>query len=295
MQSRFPIRYALASAALIHIVALSAVSSTRAETLAELAQHTHYHGIAFARSGSAELLLASHHGVFALDKDGTATRVSPVQDFMGFSPDPAQAMSYYASGHPAAGGNSGFLHSADGGATWKQLSPGADGPVDFHQMDVSPADPKAIYGSYGQIQISRDGGSTWAVAGNPPVDLIAIAASSLKTHRVYAATQNGLHVSDDAGASWRLLAFENEVVSTVKTAPGNVLYAFVLGRGLVKAMEDNPKEWTSLSNDLGDAIPLHLASDEKDSKHLALTTQKNDVLESHDGGKTWRPFGSTAE
>jgi hypothetical protein len=60
-------------------------------------------------------------------------------------------------------------------------------------------------------------------------------------------------------------------------------------------MEDNPKEWTSLSNDFGDAIPLHLAVDEKDGTHLALTTQKNDVLESHDGGKTWRPFGSTME
>jgi photosystem II stability/assembly factor-like uncharacterized protein len=267
----------------------------RAETLAELAQHTHYHGIAFARSGTAVLLLASHHGLFALDKDGKATRVSPVQDFMGFSPDPAQALGYYASGHPAGGGNSGFLRSADGGATWKQLSPGADGPVDFHQMDVSPVDPRTIYGSYGQVQVSRDGGSTWAVAGNPPADLIALAASSQKIERIYAATRNGFHVSEDGGASWNVLGFEGEVVSTVKTGPGKALYAFVLGQGLMRAAEDNMGEWQSLANDFGEAIPLHLAIDGKNDQHLALTTQKNDVLESLDGGRSWRPFGKSVE
>lgn len=287
----FKLPLALAAFALANIAAPSA----RAETLAELAQHTHYHGIAFARSGTAVLLLASHHGLFALAKDGTATRVSPVQDFMGFSPDPSNPISYYASGHPAGGGNSGFLHSVDGGTTWKQLSPGVDGPVDFHQMDVSPVDPKTIYGSYGQIQVSHDGGSTWVIAGNPPADLIALAASSQKTERIYAATKSGLYVSEDSGASWNALAFEGEIVSTVKTGPGKAFYAFVLGKGLMKATEGNTGEWQSLSNDFGEAIPLHLAIDGKDDLHLALTTHTNDVLESKDGGKSWRPFGKNAD
>lgn len=280
------------AALLAATIATSGVPSLRAETLAELAQQTHYHGIAFSRSGTAVLLLASHHGLYALDKDGTATLVSPVQDFMGFSPDPADAIGYYASGHPAGGGNSGFLRSIDGGATWKQLSPGAGGPVDFHQMDVSQADSKTIYGHYyNQIQISRDGGSTWTTAGERPPGLIAIAASSLEANRLYAATQDGLHVSEDAGASWQPLSFAGEVVSTVKTGPGKVLYAFVLGRGLMKTDEDGQDKWAALSNGFGDAIPLHLAVDAKDGAHLALTTQNNDVLESRDGGATWRPFG----
>lgn len=293
MQFKPSIRYTIAVFA--SIATISTIEAANAETLAELATHTHYHGIAFARSGTAVLLLASHHGVFALDGSGTATRVSPVQDFMGFSPDPAGELSYYASGHPAGGGNSGFLHSADGGATWKQLSPGVNGPVDFHQMDVSPVDPKTIYGSYGQIQTSRDGGSTWAIAGHPPADLIAIAASSLAAERIYAATQGGLHVSKDGGGSWTVLDFPGEVVSMVKSGPGKALYAFVLGRGLMKTVEDSQGKWTSLSNDFGEAIPLHLAIDGKDAEHLALTTQANGVLESRDGGRTWRPFGSATE
>ena len=273
------------------LFALAALSPVSAETLNELAGRTHYHGIAFARSGSAILLLASHHGLFAVDKNGDATQVSPVHDYMGFSPNPADPLSYYASGHPSEGGNSGFLKSADGGATWKQISPGVDGPVDFHQMDVSLADPQTIYGSYGRLQVSHDGGQTWAVTGAPPEKLVAIAASGTRAEQLYAATQNGLHVSMDAGATWQLLGFDGKVVSAVKTGPDNVLLAFVLGQGLMKAQEDKPEEWTVLSNGFGDAIPLHIAIDPLDGNHLALTTQNNDVLESRDGGSTWAPFG----
>ena len=273
------------------LFALAAITPASAETLKELASKTHYHGIAFARAGSAVLLLASHHGLFAVDKNGDATQVSPMQDYMGFSPNPADPLSYYASGHPAGGGNSGFLKSTDGGASWKQISTGVDGPVDFHQMDVSPTDPQTIYGSYGNLQVSHDGGQTWAVTGAPPEKLVAIAASGIKAEQLYAATQNGLHVSMDAGATWQLLEFDGKVVSAVKAGPNGTLLAFVLGQGLMKAQEDRPKEWTVLSNGFGDAIPLHIAIDPADGNHLALTTQNNDVLESRDGGSTWAPFG----
>jgi photosystem II stability/assembly factor-like uncharacterized protein len=284
-------RHSLATAIMAAFSALGTIAAS-AETLAELPQHTHYHGIAFNRSGTSVLLLATHHGLFAVDKDGTATLVSPVQDFMGFSPDPSNPLSYYASGHPAAGGNSGFLRSGDGGATWTQLSKGMDGPVDFHQMDVSPVDPKVIYGSYGKIQVSQDGGSTWAIAGDPPPDLIALAASSLDAKRLFAATEKGLNVSEDAGATWRVAAFEGEVVSMVESEAGGVIYAYVLGRGLVKADEKNLDQWTEVSNSFGESVPLHFAVDHQDRQHLALTTHKSEILESKDGGTTWHLFGT---
>jgi photosystem II stability/assembly factor-like uncharacterized protein len=278
--------------ALVATLSCLAMTATKAETLAELPQHTHYHGIAFNRSGTSVLLLATHHGVFAVDKDGTATRVSPVQDFMGFSADPADPLSYYASGHPATGGNSGFLRSGDGGASWTQLSEGVDGPVDFHQMDVSPVDPKIIYGNYGRLQVSRDSGTTWTIAGEPPPALIAIAASSLVAERLYGATEKGLYVSDDAGATWRAAAFEGDVVSMVETGSNGAIYAYVLGRGLVKADEKSLDQWAVLSNAFGESVPLHFAVDHKDNQHLALTTHKSEVLESRDGGATWHRFGS---
>jgi hypothetical protein len=122
--------------------------------LSQLRQQTHFHGLAVDPTDRSRLYLATHHGFFLLGADGMATRVSQVQDFMGFTPHPGDSRILYASGHPAAGGNLGFIASTDGGATWTQLSPGANGPVDFHQMDVSPADPNVIYGAYGNIQVS---------------------------------------------------------------------------------------------------------------------------------------------
>jgi photosystem II stability/assembly factor-like uncharacterized protein len=276
------------------LFAILFVIPASAETLAELGRKTHYHGIAFARSGAAALMIATHHGLYAVDKDGSVTRVSPVQDFMGFSPDPANELGYFASGHPATGGNSGFLRSVDGGANWTQLSPGVDGPVDFHQMDVSGADPKVIYGSFGQIQVSRDGGATWEIAGDAPERLIAFAASSLKPERLYAATENGVLISEDGARSWVPLAFAGEVASTIQTGSDKALYAFVVGRGLMKASEDKSDSWSVLTNDFGEAIPLHLAADTKDGQQLALTMQNNEVRESRDGGKSWRLFGQTS-
>ncbi len=79
---------------------------------------------------------------------------------MGFTPHPADESVLYASGHPAGGGNLGFIVSRDGGRGWSSLSPGVGGPVDFHQMDVSKADPSVIYGAHGGLQASRDGGRT---------------------------------------------------------------------------------------------------------------------------------------
>ncbi|MGH6906818.1 MAG: WD40/YVTN/BNR-like repeat-containing protein [Aestuariivirga sp.] len=261
-----------------------------AETIKELAQHTHFHGIAFARSGTAKLLLATHHGLFAVDAEGSATQVSAIQDYMGFSPDPSNPLIYYSSGHPAGGGNSGFLKSADGGATWTQVSAGAGGPVDFHQMDVSPADPATIYGIYGNVQVSHDGGANWSVAGPAPGQVIAIAASVRDADSLYAATKAGLEMSNDGGKSWSGLAFNGEVVSTVETGADGALYAFVIGRGLMLGKDGETGGWPPLSNGFGEAIPLHMAVDPADGKHLALTTQNNEVLESHDGGKSWVAF-----
>ncbi len=273
------------------VFAAAMIGTASAAPLADLASQTHYHGIAFARAGSAELLLATHHGIFAVDSSGEATQISPTHDYMGFAPDPADPLGYYASGHPAAGGNSGFLVSGDGGTSWTQVSEGADGPVDFHQMDVSPADPMTIYGSYGALQISRDAGKIWSVTGSSPQDLIALAASGTAADQVYAATENGLWLSADAGARFSLLAFDGEVVSLVETAADGAVYAFVLGQGLLRA--DAPTtDFTLLSDGFDAAIPLHMAIDPGDASHLAVTTQSNDVLESRDGGSTWQPFGA---
>jgi hypothetical protein len=121
-----------------------------ATTVYELAQVTHFHGLAVAPAETSRLYLATHDGLFIVESDGTANPLSDRRDDLtGFTPHPTKASILYASGHPAGGGNLGFIASEDGGRSWSQLAEGAGGPVDFHQMDVSSAAPETIYGAYG--------------------------------------------------------------------------------------------------------------------------------------------------
>lgn len=261
--------------------------------LTELLRSTHIHGLAVDRAKSGRLLIATHHGLHALHLD-TET-VEPVSerrdDFMGFTPHPTDESKLYASGHPARGGNLGFVASTDGGRNWTMLSPGVGGPVDFHQMDVSKADPNVIYGVHSGLQISRDGGRNWSRVGPAPDGLMDLAASSKDVAKVYAATQEGLLVSADGGRAWRPAHLLRRPASMVEVATDGSVYAFLLGSGLLRT-EEPSLNWQTLSNDFGDRYLLHFAVDPMNPARQFASTQNNELLTSDDGGRTWRPLGA---
>jgi photosystem II stability/assembly factor-like uncharacterized protein len=285
--NRNSLRLSLVAGALLAAGALPASAQTF--SVSELQSQTHVHGLAVDRQDPNYLLIATHHGLFRAGPDGKAERVSVVQDFMGFTAHPSDPATLYASGHPAEGGNLGLIASTDRGRTWEQISPGVDGPVDFHQLTVSPADPETIYGAYGALQVSHDAGKNWTAVGALPDKLIDLAASAKDASTLYAATESGLLVSRDDGATWESL-LEGPPVSMVEVAPDGTLYAFVLGRGIVSSAED-PLNWRTVSSEWGDQFLLHLAIDPGDPDRLFGATQHGLILASTDGGKAWTTFG----
>ena len=258
-------------------------------SVSELKDHTHIHGLAVDRLDPNCLLIATHHGLFRTAQNGKVELISVVQDFMGFTPDPSDPATLFASGHPSGGGNLGFIASTDNGATWTQISPGVNGPVDFHQMTVSAADPKVIYGAYGRLQTSRDAGKTWAAIGPLPEKLIDLAASAKDVDTIYAATEGGLLVSPDGGRDWKP-AIEDAPVSLVEMA-GGTLYAFVVGRGLVRSAEGQ-LDFIAVGGDWSNQILLHLAVDPKNPYRVYVASHHGDVLVTNDGGATWKQMGS---
>lgn len=230
--------------ALVGAVALAAAGivasrtfSIGEETVAALAAETHFHGLSVDSSEPTRLYLTTHHGFYVVSADGKARRLSETRDdFMGFTPHPTDAAILYASGHPAAGGKLGFIMSSDGGHSWRKVSDGAGGPVDFHQMDVSKANPTVIYGVHGGIQKSTDGGKSWTLVGAAPKGLIDLAAGSMPD-RLYAATQQGLLRSTDSGRRWKPAYTSRQPVTMVHATSGGELYAFVVGTGLIHAGE----------------------------------------------------------
>lgn len=293
MKKTFSRKFLLGGAGAALVLAASFAIRSQAETVpvADLSQQTHVHGLAVDGRDPSHLLIATHHGLFRAGPDGKAERISEVQDFMGFNPHPSDPDILYASGHPANGGNLGFIASTDQGKTWEQVSPGLNGPVDFHQMTVSPADPKTIYGAYGDIQLSRDAGETWTVVAASPHRLIDLAASAKDADRLYAATEAGLLISTDAGKTWKP-ALPGDPVSLVEVTPDGMLYAFVVGRGLVRSAED-PLEFETLSSSFGDGYLLHLAADPANPDRLFAATGEGKVLSSADGGESWSSFGGS--
>ncbi len=260
--------------------------------LAELRASTHIHGIAVDPKDTQRIYLATHHGFFVVTPDGIARRVSQNQnDYMGFTPHPTDPSALYASGHPAGGGNLGFIVSSDGGKTWQQISKGVKGPVDFHQMDVSKADAKTIYGVFGGLQVSKNSGRTWQLTAKMPESLIDLAASATDVNRLYAATKHGLLASDDAGATWQSAYVPGSPATMVTTAAAGVVYAFVVGNGLIRGTEPNLR-WKTLSRDFGDRYVLHLAIDPTNDDKLYAVTNKAEVLTSKDGGRTWAVLGA---
>ncbi len=277
------------AAATMMMIAYPAGAQTLA--LADLRAKTHIHGIAVDPKDGSRLYLATHHGFFAVSADGQATRVSrDSNDYMGFTPHPTDPSVLFASGHPAGGGNLGFIVSDDGGQSWRQLSTGVRGPVDFHQMDISKADANVVYGAFGGLQVSRDGGKSWKLIGPLPDGLIDLAASAVATDRVYAATRGGLLYSKDAGTTWQPAHFRISAATMVQTGHKGEVYAFIVGQGLLRTQEPDLR-WESVNKSFGDRYLLHLAVDPGDSRRLYVVTNDKLVLVSEDDGITWTELG----
>ncbi len=266
-------------------------------TVSALAERTHFHGIAVDAKDSSRIYLATHHGLFVVGQDGKATRISETgDDFMGFTAHPTDPLVLYASGHPESGGNLGFIVSTNGGRSWKRLSGGVGGPVDFHQMDVSKADPNVIYGVYGDLQRSADGGKTWSKVGPAPEGVIGLAASSKDANTLFAATQKGLFKSTDAGRRWQIAHIVSRPATMVHVTRKGDAYAFMVGAGLLRA-NDESSQWQIVSDKLGSDIILHFAADSDDSQRLYAVTHDTksrvqSVVTSRDGGVTWAKLGT---
>lgn len=287
--------------AIIVVAAAVGVMTGRSESASEttvsaLVKNTHFHGIAVDLKDSLRLYLATHHGLHLVAPNGKAARVSDTgDDFMGFTPHPADPATLFASGHPESGGNLGFIASSDRGKSWKKLADGVGGPVDFHQMDVSKADPNVIFGISGGLQVSKDSGRSWRIVGPAPKGTIDLAASARDANTIFAATQRGIVKSTDGGRSWKAAYLILRPTTMIEAAADGTIYAFQIGTGLIQKSKPT-WNWQLVNNDFGDAYILHLAVDPSDGQKLyAVTfnskTRAQAILASRDGGATWTKLG----
>jgi photosystem II stability/assembly factor-like uncharacterized protein len=274
------------------LVQFAAARAGSGVPLAQLLEQTHVHGLTVDRGDPSRLLIASHHGLHALDVEtGLTVRISDHRDdLMGFVADPTTPGEFLASGHPERGGNLGVIASSDGGASWEKLSDGVNGPVDFHLMDISKADPSVVWGNHGGLQRSRDGGHSWERVADAPAGLIDIAASAVAPERLYAATEAGLFVSETEASNWQPAHPAGAPVSFVDVTAEGMIHAFILGEGLVRRHEESDA-WERLHPGFEERFLLYFTADPADPERVFAATQLGEVIASDDGGRNWRQLG----
>jgi photosystem II stability/assembly factor-like uncharacterized protein len=251
---------------------------------------SHAHGLAVDVADGKRLYIPTHHGLLVLKDDAELFRIGQGQDdLMGFSIDPKNPKIFYRSGHPQRGGNSGFQISEDGGLIWRTVSPGMNGPVDFHAMTVSPADPDVIFGWYrGELQRSRDGGKSWEVVNRAiaPVGLIGHPKDS---QILYAVTQGGIMMSKDQGVSWQkaLPELAGAFAFAIHPQDPERLAVSQGGRG-VSVSGDGGKTWDAAPERFNGETILFLSFDPRETGTLYALSDANAVYKSSDAGKAWR-------
>lgn len=248
---------------------------------------THGHGLAVDVVDSTKIYIATHHGLLVLKDDKELFRIGTSRDdYMGFSVHPSDPIIFFSSGHPATGGNVGFQKSEDGGTTWKKISNGLEGPVDFHAMAVSPVNPDLVFGWFrGNLQRSTDGGKNW-VKFSTPVPFVALAGDTKDENIIYAASPQGLFKSIDKGQKWEKLVEGFVAAIAISPKDSNTLLISSEKLGVAKSV-DSGKNWQKIDQNFTGESPLFIAFDRQKPETLYILTEKNSLYKSTDEGITW--------
>lgn len=249
---------------------------------------SHGHGLAVDVADPNKVYIATHYGLLVLIDDKDLFRVGKSKDdYMGFSVHPTDPKVLLSSGHPSSGGNIGFQKSEDGGFTWKKVSNGQNGPVDFHAMTVSQITPNLIYGWYrGELQRSTDGGNSWEIAGSTNFPIVGLAADPKDENIVYAASSQGLMISKDKGKEWNQLL--DGFVSTIAINPqdSQKLISYSEKQQLAKS-SDGGQTWEKINADFSGETPLFISFSRQTPEIIYILTEKNSLYKSLDNGTNW--------
>ena len=175
---------------------------------------------------------------------------------------------------------SGLYKSTDGGDTWKQLKEGlpTDDYVGKIGIAVAPSNPNRLWAVVDDIgtsvarSIGAGGGSTPANGSTPK-------------------PSGGIYLSDDAGATWRMVSSETRLwgrgwyFESVTVDPVNSDSAYVINTATYRTT-DAGKTFTPVKGSPGGDDYHQIWVNPKDNKRMVLSSDQGTVV-SVDGAQTW--------
>ncbi len=259
--------------------------------LIPVSSFTHAHGLAVDVADDTKLYIATHNGLFTLIDGKNLYQVGKKKDdYMGFSAHPTDPKIFFTSGHPSFGGNLGFQKSINVGISWEKISNGVGGPVDFHAMAVSQANPAVIYGWHKGLQRTKNEGKTWELLKTDLSQVISLTTDPKDENIVYATTPLGIIKSTDQGVNWLPLtsSIKSRVTSLAVNPKNNLeMLSFSDDIGLAKST-DSGVTWNKIDQPSFNSDPiLYIAYASQNSNVVYALTQSNTLHSSSDSGTTW--------
>ena len=237
----------------------------------------HVHGVG-RDTGTGQVSLATHEGLFVLQSDKNWTQVGPVVDLMGFAI--SGPGTFYASGHPADGVDLptpvGLMKSTDAGRTWTVLSRG--GQSDFHALTASS---KGVMGFDGSLGVTSDG-KTWTQGGLTlePRSL----ASAPDGSRVLATTAQGVFSTTDGGGTWTPLASAPPLMLVAWADPETIVG--ITPEGGLAVSTDAGVSWKSNPGRVSSGQAISASRDKTGVLEILVVTDTR-VVQSRDSGATF--------
>lgn len=172
---------------------------------------------------------------------------------------------------------SGLYKSTDGGAHWTKLGGGLpdDGFVGKIGIAVAPSNPNRL----------------WAVVDDIGASVAPPLRMGPEQEKTAAQPKGGVYISDDAGASWRLVNSETRLwgrgwyFEAVTVDPDNPDKAYVINTGTY-VTTDAGKSFTPIKSGPGGDDYHQLWVNPRDAKRMVLSSDQGTAV-SVDGGKTW--------
>ncbi|AFL87808.1 BNR/Asp-box repeat protein [Terriglobus roseus DSM 18391] len=189
----------------------------------------------------------------------------------------------------------GVYRSTDSGASWTLISPA--GSKEIHEVEsvaIDPKNPERMYaGTWHLPWRTTDGGQTWQNMKEGIIDdsdVFSIIVDPVNPSNVYLSACSGIYRSTDQGMKYAKVqgipstARRTRVLMEDPKEPGTVFAGTT--EGLWKTSDSGR---TFLRNGDPSWIINDVNIDPQDSKRVLLATDRNGVLLSNDGGKTFTP------
>ena len=225
-----------------------------------------------------------------LPPSGLFVKTSGGWAHLGFNHPFVNSVDYDERGTLYLAAGNGLIRASEKGTAWKILT-GWE-VTELQDLAVDRNAPGTIYFAHtAGIQVTRDGGASWAEASSGIARKYtqAIRVDRAQAGHLVAGTETGLFFSADGARSWARAGAEGFQVMRIEQSPGDpCFWLAVTQQGGVFASRDCGRSFENLGRVGVDRNLYDVAFDPTHAGRIAVAGWGVGVAVTEDGGKTWQ-------